>query len=61
MHLTALMAASSKSSAAITFTPDSLSTFFPSSTLVPAKRTTKGTLRFTVFTASTMPVAMVSH
>ena len=61
MAATARFAASSKSDAAMICTPELRSTALPSSTLVPARRTTSGTLSLISFTASTMPVAMVSH
>src|SRR5690606_26962775 len=59
--LTIFWAASSRSSAGITFRPLSRMICLPSSTLVPSSRTTSGTWRPTVFTAAMTPRAMTSH
>src|SRR5688572_877879 len=61
MALTIFWAASSRSSAAITSSPDSFTIFLPSSTLVPSSRTTSGTARPTSFTAAMTPSAMTSQ
>src|SRR5262249_36174291 len=58
---TIFCAASSRSSAGITFSFDSRSIFLPGSTLVPSRRTTKGTWRPTSLTAATTPSAITSH
>jgi hypothetical protein len=58
---TIFCAASSRSSAGITLRPDSRMICLPSSTLVPSRRTTRGTCRPTVFTAAITPRAMTSH
>src|SRR5665811_1630722 len=59
--LTIFCAASSRSSADVTLSLDSAMLFLPSSTLVPSRRTTSGTLRPTSFTAATTPSAITSH
>ena len=41
--------------------PESARIFLPSSTLVPSRRTTSGTLRPTCFAAATTPSAITSH
>ncbi|EGE56097.1 malate dehydrogenase [Rhizobium etli CNPAF512] len=58
---TIFLAASSRSSAAVIARPDSFRIFLPSSTLVPSRRTTSGTLRPTSLTAAMTPSAMTSH
>src|SRR5690606_36123668 len=58
---TMFLAASSRSSAGMTFRPLSRRIFLPNSTLVPSGRTTRGTLRPTSFTAATTPSAITSH
>jgi hypothetical protein len=45
----------------MTLRPLSASIFLPSSTLVPSRRTTSGTLRPTSLTAAITPLAMTSH
>src|SRR5690606_9229873 len=59
--LTIFCAASSRSSAAITFSPELLRMSLPSWTLVPSRRTTRGTFRPTSLTAATTPSAMTSQ
>src|SRR5258706_2307344 len=59
--LTIFCAASSRSSAGNTLSPDSRMIFLPASTLVPSSRTTSGTFRPASFTAATTPSAMMSH
>src|SRR5687767_11498077 len=56
--LTIFCAASSRSLAEITLSPDSLMIFLPCSTLVPSRRTTRGTARPTSLTAATTPSAI---
>src|SRR4030095_11740244 len=58
---TIFCAASSRSSAEMTLRPDLAMISLPSSTLVPSRRTTSGTLRPTSFTAATTPSAITSQ
>src|SRR5688500_8792045 len=53
--LTIFCAASSRSSAEITFNPDLAMISLPRSTFVPSRRTTSGTFSPTSFTAATTP------
>ncbi|KAF4529562.1 hypothetical protein B566_EDAN017918 [Ephemera danica] len=55
------VAASAMVSAAMIGRPESLSSFLPSSSLVPFMRTTSGTERLTALHAAITPSAMVSH
>src|SRR5476651_398076 len=59
--LTIFCAASSRSSADVTFNFDSAMIFLPRSTLVPSRRTTSGTFKPTSLTAATTPSAITSH
>src|SRR5690606_35907412 len=59
--LTIFWAAWSRSSAEITFSPLSSMIFLPSSTLVPSRRTTRGTFSPTSLTAAMTPSAITSH
>src|SRR5690606_1238799 len=56
--LTTFSAASSRLSAVMMGNPDSFKIFFPISTLVPSRRTTRGTARSTSFAAAITPSAM---
>src|SRR5207253_9680188 len=58
---TAFCAASARSSAAINASPLSFNNCFPLSTFVPSRRTTSGTVSFTVFAALMIPCAITSH
>src|SRR6266540_3452763 len=58
---TALRAASARPSAGVTARPDSRRIRFPSSTLVPSRRTTTGRDSPISRTAATTPFAMTSH
>src|SRR5919205_3129447 len=58
---TIFLAASSRSSAGITFSPDSRRIALPCSTFVPSRRTTSGTCSPTSFTAAMTPLAMMSQ
>src|SRR5262249_58892226 len=58
---TALLAASAKVSAVISSSPLSARILRPSSTLVPASRTTSGTFTSTVWQACTTPLATQSQ
>src|SRR5262249_27649945 len=58
---TIFVAPSAMSAAGTTLSPLSASIRLPSSTLVPSRRTTSGTLRPTSFTAVMTPAAMVSQ
>src|SRR5690606_35612518 len=58
---TTFWAASARSSADLIGSPESASIFFPRSTLVPSRRTTRGTVRLTSRAAATMPSAMTSQ
>src|SRR5690625_366434 len=59
--LTIFCAASARLSADTIGSPDSRRIFFPSSTLVPSRRTTRGTWRLTSRAAATTPSAMTSQ
>src|SRR5207248_1414294 len=58
---TALRAASPRSSAGMMGRPDLRKSAFPCSTLVPSRRTTSGTPKWTCFAAAMIPAAMMSH
>src|SRR5204862_5781557 len=58
---TAFCAASAKSSAAMTARPESAINFFPASTFVPSRRTTSSSDNATVFAASIIRCAVMSH
>src|SRR5690606_17810171 len=58
---TAFLAPSAMSAAATRLRPLCSRIFLPRSTLVPSRRTTRGTLSPTSLTAAITPLAMVSH